>query len=237
MDNSQSPLGEVSRPSPSTRLRHRRGLTLFELMIVLGILLILGTLVVPAISSHMTQSREDVTLQSMRRVREVVMSTYFDDMGEQLPRPGTAGLDVGRADHPQLCYLFVNPEKYEDGNNLTEDYDITFDPVTRQGWRGPYLLHEGGGFRYFVDADRTEPGNFTQLYGETDDPTILDGWGNPIVIQEPDADGDNVIDFDEARRVRLVSAGPNGVIDTDPDDLLATDRGDDLVLFLRVAEY
>lgn len=219
-------------------IRRRHGLTLFELMVVLGILLVLGTLVVPAVNGHLQRSRDDVTRQSMRRIRETVMNTYFDDMFEQLPRPGASGLAAGRADHPQLCYLFLNPETYEDTDGLTAEYDVTYDPISRRGWRGPYLLHEGGGFEYAVDADRPVAGNFSARYGETGDPAVLDGWGNPIVIQEPDDDGDGSISFDERRHARLVSAGRDGIIDTDPDSLypLPDDRGDDLVLFLRIAE-
>ena len=232
----------MSRPrkrnAAQRALSGRRGLTLFELMLVLGILLVLGTLVIPAVTGHLNQSREDVTWQSLRRIREAVMNTYFDDMGEELPRPGLPGLGAGRLDHPQLCYLFVNPETHEDGDPLTEEYDTSYDPISRRGWRGPYLLHEGEGFKYAADGDRPVPGNFTHRYGETGDPAVMDGWGNPIVLQEPDADGDGLIDFDEARHVRLVSAGPDGVIDTDPDEMLPVpaDRGDDLVLFLRIAE-
>lgn len=213
----------------------RCGLTLFELLVVLGILLVLGTLVVPAVNGHLGRSREDITWQSMRRVRDVVMGTYFDDMGRQMPRPGTPGIAAGRVNHPQLGYLFVNPAYYEDENALTEPYDASYDPVARRGWRGPYLLHEGQGFAYRVDAAR----GFSELYGVDGDPAVLDGWGNPIVLQEPDANGDGVIDSDEQRHVRLVSAGPDGSLDTDPNALKPmgpTDRGDDLVLFLRIAE-
>lgn len=213
----------------------RRGLTLFELLVVLGILLVLGTLVVPAVNGHLGRSREDITWQSMRRVRDVIMGTYFDDMGQQVPRPGTPGIAAGRVNHPQLGYLFVNPAYYEDENALTEPYDASYDPVARLGWRGPYLLHEGEGFSYRVELAR----GFSELYGLDGDPAVLDGWGNPIVLQEPDANNDGAIDLDEQRHVRLVSAGPDGILNTDPNALLPVgtgDRGDDLVLFLRIAE-
>ncbi|MFW5693485.1 MAG: pilus assembly FimT family protein [Thermoguttaceae bacterium] len=206
-----------------------RGLTLFELLAVMGILLVLGTLVVPVVSDRIGQSRDDVTRQSLLRLREAIAGTYHDDM-DGLPRPGEAALSAGRANHPQLAYLFLNPETHLDGDPLTRDYDVAFDPVSRRGWRGPYLL--GSGFTYAIDAER----GFSTLYGEDGDPAVQDGWGNPIVLQEPFDPA--ATEYDRSRHVRLVSAGPDGVLDTPADVLLPTaaERGDDLVLFLWIAE-
>lgn len=215
----------------ASRTIHPAGLTLFELLAVLGILLVLGTLVVPVVSNRIGQSCDDVTRQSLLRLRDVIVGTYHDDL-DGLPRPGGPALSAGRADHPQLAYLFLNPETHLDGNSLTRDYDTTFDPVSRRGWRGPYLLSNGSGFAYLVDAQR----GFGTRYGEDGDPAVLDGWGNPIVLQEPVDPA--ATEFDRTRHARLVSAGPDGVLDTPPDVLLPSDtqRGDDLVLFFWIAE-
>ena len=213
----------------ASRTTHPTGLTLFELLAVMGILLVLGTLVVPVVGSRIGQSRDEVTRQSLQRLREAIVGTYHDDM-DGLPRPGEAAMAAGRADHPQLAYLFVNPETHLDGNSLTRDYDITFDPISRRGWRGPYLLHKGSGFPYTPDVGR----GFSTRYGKAGDPAVLDGWGNPIVLQEPT--DTNATAYDRSRHARLVSAGPSGVIDTDPNQLLPADRGDDVVLFLWIAE-
>ncbi|MEM8550610.1 MAG: hypothetical protein AAGF10_07445, partial [Verrucomicrobiota bacterium] len=61
----------------------------------------------------------------------------------------------------------------------------------------------------------------------------LDGWGNPIVIQLPEV-ASGLTDA-ELESVRLVSAGPDGVIDTPTDTLLPTavEKNDDLVLYLH----
>ncbi len=208
-----------------------RGLTLFELLAVMGILMVLGTLVVPVVSDRIGQSRDDVTRQSLLRLREAIVGTYHDDL-DGLPRPGESALSAGRANHPQLAYLFLNPETHLDGDPLSRDYDTTFDPISRRGWRGPYLLSNGGGFTYTVDAGR----GYGTLYGEDGDPAVLDGWGNPIVLQEPIVSGATA--YDRARHARLVSAGPDGVLDTPADVLLPSEaqRGDDLVLFLWIAD-
>ena len=121
----------------------------------------------------------------------------------------------GRLTTPQLRYLFVNP--------LTEDTTVTYNPAYRLGWRGPYLVANTGS----VYTINTAAG-FLEQYGENGDPTVLDGWGNPIVIQNPG------ILADGGQDVRLVSAGPNGVVNIDPTiptaTLLATPSlaGDDV---------
>ncbi|MEM1090679.1 MAG: hypothetical protein AAGI67_09885, partial [Pseudomonadota bacterium] len=132
-----------------------------------------------------------------------------------------------REDHPQLNYLFVVPE----------DMGI-YDPLTQIGWRGPWLdVSSAAGY--------TVEGTFTSRYGlgdgpggDADDITPLDAWGRPIVIQwydpddnGPDPDGDGEIDNpQELDRVRLISAGPNRVLDTQFTDFEA--QGDDLALYL-----
>ena len=69
---------------------------------------------------------------------------------------------------------------------------------------------------------------FATTFGTTGDPAMLDAWGSPIIIQWPTGDTTGTY-------VRLVSAGPNGKIDTALTDLPASSRGDDVVLFLRQA--
>jgi len=195
-----------------------RGLTLAELVIVLAILAVVGTLVLPAIGRHVAATREDVTRQSLVRLRDVIGGMYWDDMAS-LPEPGVAGLDAGRQAHPQVRYLFVNPL------NVTESTLPDYDPAYRRGWRGPYVTHQGGTFP-MPDA------NFSDYYGEEADPAVLDGWGNPIVIQNP---GWTV---GGARDVRLVSAGPNGVLNIPLAQatvaLTETDQGDDVWLAFEV---
>ena len=73
--------------------------------------------------------------------------------------------------------------------------------------------------------------SFLPEYGLDGDPAVLDAWGRPIVIQVPPSD---------PSYARLVSAGPNGVIDTPESVLMPTaggtsptnERGDDVIMFL-----
>jgi prepilin-type N-terminal cleavage/methylation domain-containing protein len=99
--------------------------------------------------------------------------------------------------------------------------------------KGPYLQMSSGS--YAIDAFN----NFTVDYGSNGDPTVVDGWGNPIVLQIP-----TTVSATEAEKklnARLVSAGPDGEIDTPlsdltPTDLSVTDRDDDIIYFLRVTD-
>jgi hypothetical protein len=67
------------------------------------------------------------------------------------------------------------------------------------------------------------------------DATVIDGWGRPIVIQRYTA---GVNAEERSLFTRLVSAGPDGVINT-PTDVAAPSKavcGDDIVLYLRIAD-
>lgn len=105
---------------------------------------------------------------------------------------------------------------------------INYDPINRIGWRGPYVIPTG----------RSQDG----------EPTIVDGWGNELELQV-DFDKDGEVSSTESKFIRVVSAGPNGEIET-PDDvdnmkpgqntgseLTLAECGDDLVMFLRYPDY
>lgn len=236
----------------------RRGLTLLELLIVLVILTALGTMLIPSLSWMGERSQRLATQENLRRLREMLVNQYQVDMGE-LPRPRPnlySGGGATRVNHPQLVYLFVNPDTHEDGD-LSNDFIVEGTVLSGRRWSGPYVQHTG--LEYFVtdsDASLATGTNYTTRYGVGDiatrsgDPTITDAWGHPIVIQQPyaDTDGDGVADVDvngdgntdaadiqyARQHTRLVSPGRNGRLETDPDALMPTlnERGDDEVLFL-----
>ncbi len=163
----------------------------------------------------------------------------------------------------------------------------SWDETRRRGWRGPYLAGGTRGFfpardarRFPEDATFGERRFFPRLdhlllpaafkdpsrasaYGFVGEPALFDPWGNPYVLQVPPPQAfrgvTNVAEEVRFRYARVVSAGPDGVLDTpcfqpnatnetsttwtararrlarqagriDGDDVSA--RGDDLVLFL-----
>ena len=192
---------------------HSKGLTLAELLIVIAILCLLATLIVPALSNYLSDSRGDVTRQSLANLRDVIADAYWQDrVGlnsnnmniSVLPQPNSNKSPdrvIGGVVYPQMAFLFLNP------NHQPPDTVSDYDPVYRVGWRGPYVVNSSG--TYTVTG--TGKTDFTTQYGLTGDPTVLDGWGRPIVIQCPGLALDGV-----GLDVRLVSAGPDGVINVDP---------------------
>lgn len=222
-------VAQTRRPSLSQRRRTSgpvcfprgrwRGLTLAELLVVLAILAVVGGLVIPAAGRYVGQSREDVTRQSLFRLRDTIVQTYWQDSDRLLPGPLDLAGPPAREDHPQLRYLFVNP--------ATEDASVTYDPAYRRGWRGPYLIGLPGAHYTVVPA-----AGFSQLYGLTGDPAVPDAWGRPIVIQNPGRL------LDGRRDVRLVSAGPDGILTIPPAKATALltelDQGDDVWLAFEV---
>lgn len=103
----------------------------------------------------------------------------------------------------------------------------SYDPVKKLGWNGPYVSATG-----------------KNVLGE---PTVVDGWGNELELQI-DFDNNGEVDKTEAKYLRVVSAGPNGEIETPADsenmrpginefnELTRSECGDDLVMFLRVPD-
>jgi len=195
-------------------------MTALELVVVLGILVALASLVTPLVNSSVAtpqgeKSAEQIATEtSIAEVREVIMGG-----------PSGAGMwtDVGqRADYlpRSVSWLFSETPPFP---NLG-----SFDPISRTGWRGPYLTNSSG----------------RDLLGEA---TVVDGWGTPLELQV-DFDQDGIVTDTEARYARIVSAGVNGVIDTpattsdmrpgtnSAQELTLSESGDDIVVFLRTAD-
>lgn len=227
---------------------HRRALTLVELIVVLVVLVALGGLIVPLLGGVGADAPQQATRATLSRVAETIVGPggYVEAMrfarnaaddtavGEAtgLPWPSPAEVAAGRANHPQLHYLFEAPTDLRD-YDPSPTVEQVYDPVNRVGWRGEWLSA-------VTATPYDETGTFTDAYGEgdgrdgagDDDLAPLDGWGSPVVIQLPDVAGG--FTDEEIEHVRLVSAGRDGVVDTPPNVLTPTlaEKGDDVVLYL-----
>lgn len=202
-------------PSGSTSLEYkfplRNGFTLIELLVVLGILGAVGSLVIATVSREMTI--DDGTGRSLT-ASEVATFTTFDEIQKAL-----------MGDTFNSGYFTHNLALPSRIAGLFDDIDSigSFDFATGRGWNGPYLIETGA--RYGDSTEPADADNFIAAYGDDDDAAVLDAWGKPIILQQPDTDD-----------ARLVSAGPDGLLETDPNDPVDTDRGDDLVQFLLATD-
>jgi prepilin-type N-terminal cleavage/methylation domain-containing protein len=191
----------------------RRGFTFFELLVVLAILATLAALVVIPADELRGASMTTVTERTLLALRDAIVgsdaqSGYRADVGE-LPS--------------FVADLFQQPLTLAGSAALPVEWQA-FDPVTRRGWRGPYLDHTGS--RYAIAVDR----GFTTQYGLAGWPGAMDAWCRPIVLQWPQLGGS----IDPRPFVRLVSAGANGVLET-PVNVAYPSRascGDDVVLYV-----
>jgi len=193
------------------------GFTLIELVLVIAVLVILAGLVVPLLTD-LRIATFDGEKTPEEIATEQTMRQIRDAIMGTSQQPGMWP-DLGHRPeyfplHPNVLLLETAPAELP--TNLQ-----AFDPVTGLGWRGPYLAGLS---------------------------SLIDAWGNPLVIQvnfdgSVGVSGHPTIDASEARYARLVSAGPDGAIDTPPDVmdprlLPGPDdpEYDDLVLFFRVAD-
>lgn len=224
----------------------RQGFSLIELVLVVMILAILAGLVIPLIGNFTPggnkTAEEIVTETSMLALRDALMGTgsrtgLWADLGHQpnrLPRT--------------IAQMFASAPPDVTATPL-------FDPVTKIGWRGPYLRQPTGTYPN-VERDEVEPdknpltGNFWEddgflkIYGTAGDLGLVDAWGLPIVLQI-DFDKNDFITAAEAMAARLVSAGPNGKIDweldinnTEEDYRTASQNHliDDVVMYLGIVQ-
>lgn len=223
-------------------LRSKQGFTLVELVTVIAILSVLAMLVIQNVSFVRDEAEHTVTVTNLQAIRDAFCGSsgslgYLDDMKYDALYGGT---------NARVGYLLALPAGAR-----------TYDLATRRGWHGPYLnnvrpvdntntalrgLFPGPDDRRWATDDTFETRGFHTndnrfVYGATNDVAMADAWGNPFVLQFPTND---LIDTNRLRFARVVSAGPNGILETPLDRLagletngVVADRGDDLILFLK----
>jgi Tfp pilus assembly protein PilE len=210
------------------------GFTLLELTVVLLILIALAGVVVPFVHGTVEQTACQATDATLAAVKEAIMGGpqgpgYFHDMGEHFPEYKDSG-----GDHYHLHFLFATSTFTSPKQDL---YPSDFKP----SWRGPYL-QGGGKLPSSLDASFDDPQYVHFKHTDfKEDFFVLDHyrWRNPIVLQVPDdSDCSNYSSYTWGKNwcARLVSAGPDGKLDTKITDADASARGDDRVLFLRIPD-
>jgi type II secretory pathway pseudopilin PulG len=213
------------------------GFTLLELMVVLLILIALAGVVVPFVHGTVEQATCQATDATLAAVKEAIMGSpqgpgYFHDMGGHFPE-----YKDNTGDHYHLHFLFATSTFTSPKQGLYPSELKDFKPSLGLGWRRPYL--QGGG-------KLKDPSSLDASFDDlqyvhfkhtdfTEDVFVLDHyrWRNPIVLQVPN----NCPNYGNGSWcARLVSAGPDGKLDTKIADAGASNRGDDRVLFLRIPD-
>lgn len=222
--------------------RDSRGFSFVELMVVVVVMATLLGVVITSAGDMTEEGRKTATLASMQAIRDAIVGG-----GANLTSGKSFLRDVGRLPS-NTCTPPTPPAPGDLRWSLAELIEkgpepgmTTYDPVTRRGWRGPYVSSTRATFGALA-LDAT-----WAAYGTAQDWAVLDGWGNPIVLQIPDFEP-GIDTLEERRFVRLVSAGGDGRIDTPRTGATVTSAqyprvslpgnlcGDDQVLYLLVAD-
>jgi type II secretory pathway pseudopilin PulG len=231
-ESQESNLALSLREAMLNRSSRRDALTLMELVVVMGVLVALAAVLVPFVTTAPDDARQTTTKATLKALRDAVLSYYQDMKGVAVAKQSG---DVGPAEMTNdtgIPYSLRNLQLPPVG---TDGKLIGYDPVTRRGWRGPYVMQSTGKF------DPTVLGTTFFPYGALGDPAFVDGWANPIVLQWPSTSDSFVL---RAQYVRLVSAGPvqvgatGSVLETVAGTLMPTpsQRGNDLLIFIRAQD-
>jgi len=224
-------------------IRLKNGFTMVEMVVVVALLAIVALLVVQSVGHVRAEAEETVVRSNLQAIRDAFCGTvgapgFLADM-QCVPGFSNRCMRIGN--------LLEAPTNLPAGTN--------YDRLARRGWRGPYVQNARlvdntnealrGLFpapddrRWETDATFAERRFYPAAgdYGTTNDPALADPWGNPFVLQMPTNDWD---DAELLRYARVVSAGPDGELDTPCDKLagmgmggIVANRGDDWVLFLK----
>ena len=121
-----------SRPDPlivSGRFADERGMSLMELVLAMGIMLLLGGMVTVAVPSSIEAAREASATAQLGRVKEGMIGERFTTAAAGANRFGFLG-DIGRL-----------PATLDELANIGSLPDYAVDPVLQvgAGWRGPYV--------------------------------------------------------------------------------------------------
>ncbi len=223
MERNNTQLLEELEATSSRRVT-RRAVSLLELLVVLLILTAVSIIALPLCSV-----RVDTPQGKQLSPDEIVTHSTLKVV--QAAIAGEDGVIENLAHAPNALPRRISellsdkpPEHIERQTPELRRYD----PLVRIGWRGPYLIPTG--------------------QSKSGQPAVVDAWGNELELQV-DFNEDGVVDREESMYMRIVSAGPNGMVETPADvksmkpganadrELTLEKCGDDLVMFVKIPDY
>ena len=264
----------------------RAGFTLLEILAVVAIVAIVAAVAVSRVGNFLHGSRVTAAEHDLAVFRDAIVNPESGLLRDLRGLPGFSAASLRMAN--LFCptnFTAVTPE------GLFTRAEFPFVAGAAKGWRGPYAKAPAAAWpapsavRFEDDATFAERGfrppvaglrlpeevlsgeRGASVYGFPGESAALDPWGNPYVLQVPPAQafpGDNT-ELSDSKRfgyARLVSAGPDGRLDTPCFAVNHTNRwntswtelerrlsrqagrrgadvsarGDDLVLFLSRAD-
>lgn len=228
-------------------LQRNHAFTLLEAAVVIGVLAVLASLLV----LQADRTSEEAQLTGTRALLQTLREAFVGS-------PAGPGYIADMKHFPGFDPTQVRVKDLLEGAP-------SFDPVAQRGWRGPYVSNVllvrntdpawQGRFPKANDRRSSADATFlarhfyinasTSPYGIAGERAVADLWGNPVVLQVPPPEAfTDPSPEKQFKFARLVSAGPDGVLDTPRVDPLAgmtsdgktVAREDDLVLFLNRAD-
>ena len=181
----------AKKRSMLTAANHRRGLTLLELVVVLGILAMLSTVAVRSLEPIADQARYEATQRVLNDLRfaSVGDNSHRYSSGQPVISgfvADTGGL-LASGDDLLVCPVGMAAHAVQ---SFDSDRDTVNDVTLSSGWKGPYL-QLGAGVNTVIDGWGREPA------------CVVNGGGIDIVSQG--SDGDSVVSEEGYRADLTVS--------------------------------
>lgn len=180
-------------------MRLHRGFTIIETIVVIAAIAILAGILTPTVLHQVKEAKRKACAAQMDNLRTAIIN-YARDYGF---RP----VDEGHPT-PEEIAVGAFPRTQPAGGNYTSvlsddlaviDDQYPWDPVTQEGWNGPYI---DPGPSITIDADGN--GSYETIYAFRADP-----WGRYFLYV-------NYVEGD-TRSVILLSSGPDLTLLTDDD--------------------
>ena len=174
-------------------LRARRGLTLLELIVSLGILAVMSTIVVTSLDPLADQARYEATQRLLVELRRSVVGDAAQRQINGQPiitgylaDTGTLPLALTDLTSQPIGLAAYAVQSFDSDRDLVDDVRLT------SGWRGPYLqfgpgqtaLVDGWGRSLLINPDGGEF-DFTSLGSDTDSAAPEDGYRADLSVVMP----------------------------------------------------